>query len=62
MGLAVRALGRHPGFDPPAKLSDMLLGPLPVARHRAVREAVKDSLSMLADIMIVPEVEGPTHG
>ena len=62
MGLALRALRRHAGFDPPAKESDLLLGPLPVARHRPAREAPKDGLSMRADIVVVPEVEVPTHG
>ncbi|MFL5653847.1 MAG: hypothetical protein ACJ8CB_06685 [Ktedonobacteraceae bacterium] len=59
---AYGALGRHAGFDPPAKESDLLLGPLPVARHRPACEAPKDGLRMRADILEAPEVEGPTHG
>jgi hypothetical protein len=58
----LRALRRHASFDPPAKEGDLLLGPLPVAGHGIVRETVEDSLRMRADIVIVSEVEGPTHG
>jgi hypothetical protein len=58
----LEALRRHPGFDPPAKLGNPLLRPLPVARHRAVGQALEDVLRMGPDVVVVPEVEGEFHG
>src|SRR5260370_31341281 len=59
--LILLILRGHASFDPAAKLGDLLLGPLSIARHRAVRQPLKDNLSICANFLVVPEVEGELH-
>ncbi len=51
----------HPALDPAAKLLNLLVGPLLVAWHRSVIQTFEDGLSIGADVLVVPEVEGESH-
>src|SRR5947209_19469772 len=44
-----------------AKLGDLLLGPLPIAGHRAICQPLEDVLSIGTDVAVVPEIKGELH-
>src|SRR5712691_9952776 len=39
----------------------MLRRPLPIARHRAIFQSPKDSLSVSTHILVIPEIENKLH-
>ena len=56
-----RELSRHSGIDPVSKLGDLLFWPFSVAGHGAFCQSLKDVLGILADVLVVPEIESELH-